>query len=317
MKSSLGSGLRIKQYEKRFFQGEQKHEEKEGETFNIVKTFGAYEVREASEGYELLKNGEVVGTFSEAKVEENRIIFKLSHGMNLEVSENGVREILSPEKAELSGLIASDGCICKYQSKKGKSTGYEISLVTVDYELVGVFKKLSEDVYSMTPHEYLKHHKTKEGEKEHYRTAMYSKKVAYDLWNLGIKGPKPYEFHPPIGYLDEEGKKAYLRGFFSGDGNVSMGKKGHYIRIYSKCKEGLNELRKLFIDLGFHPSEIHTRDRGTIPGRFSGSEYSFTIPEEDHLKFIKEIGSKREEHESRLQLIRTIDEEKERRKTEK
>jgi DNA-binding transcriptional regulator WhiA len=237
--------------------------------------------------------------------------------MNLKVSEKGVREILSPEKAELCGLIASDGCVCKYRSKKGKSTGYEVSLTTVDYELMGVFKKLSEDVYSMTPHEYLKHHKTKEGEKEHYRTAMYSKKVAYDLWNLEIKGPEPYEFHPPTRYLDEEGKRAYLRGFFSGDGNVSMGKKGHCIRIYSKCKEGLSELRKLFIDLGFHPSKIHTRDRGIIPEKFSGSEYYFTTPEEDHLKFIKEIGSEKEEHKSRLQLIRMIDEEKERRERKK
>ncbi|MBO3842234.1 MAG: LAGLIDADG family homing endonuclease [Candidatus Brockarchaeota archaeon] len=38
--------------------------------------------------------------------------------------------------------------------------------------------------------------------------------------------------------LDDEGKRAYLRGFFSGDGNVSMTKEGwHEIRIYSKCKD--------------------------------------------------------------------------------
>ncbi|MGC9202377.1 MAG: LAGLIDADG family homing endonuclease [Thermoproteota archaeon] len=312
----MGSGSRTKQYERRFFQGEQKHEEKE-ETFNIIKTLGAYEVREANGGYELLKNGEVVGTFCEAKVEEKRIIFKLSHGMNLEVSEKGVREILSPEKAELCGLIASDGCVCKYQSKKGKSTGYEVSLTTVDPELAEVFDKLAREVYSIAPHHYIRHHKTKEGEKPHLKVALLRRNIAMDLWLLGIKGPEPYEFHPPTRYLDEEGKRAYLRGFFSGDGNVSVGKKGHCIRIYSKCKEGLSELRKLFIDLGFHPSKIHTRDRGIIPEKFSGSEYYFTTPEEDHLKFIKEIGSEKEEHKSRLQLIRMIDEEKERREGKK
>ncbi|MBO3800550.1 MAG: hypothetical protein FGF52_05825 [Candidatus Brockarchaeota archaeon] len=39
---------------------------------------------------------------------------------------------------------------------------------------------------------------------------------------------------------------------------------GHEIIISSKCKEGLEELRKMLIDLGFHPSEIHTHDRGKV-----------------------------------------------------
>lgn len=140
--------------------------------------------------------------------------------------------------------------------------------------------------------------------------------MVYDL-NFGIKGPEPYEFHPPTKYLDDEGKRAFLK-VFSEDGNVSMTKGGrHAIRIHSKYEEGLRELRELFIDLGFHPSEIHTRNRGMIPGRFSGPEYSFIIPEEDHLKFIEEIGSERKEHINRFQLIKSIDEEKEKRGREK
>ena len=314
----MGSGSRVKQYERRFFEGEQKRGGREEKAFHTVGIFGEYEVRESKGGgYELLKSGEVVGIFPEARIEESRVIFKLSHGMNLEVSEERVRETFSPERAELCGLMASDGCVCKYQGKEGKSFGYEVSLTTVDYELVGIFKELFGDIYSMMPHEHLKQHKTKEGEKEHYYVAIYSKQVAYDLWNFGIKGPGPYEFHPPTKYLDDEGKRAYLRGFFSGDGNISMTKGGrHNIRIYSKCKEGLSELRELFIDLGFHPGEIKMRDRGTVPGRYSGPEYSFTIPEEDHLRFIEEIGSEREEHKRRLQLIKAIDEEKKRRKEE-
>ncbi|MEM3660743.1 MAG: hypothetical protein QXU11_10165 [Thermoproteota archaeon] len=65
---------------------------------------------------------------------------------------------------------------------------------------------------------------------------------------------------------------------------------------------------------GFHPSEIHTRDRGIIPGKFSGPEHHFSIPEEDHLKFIEEIGSEKGEHKRRFQLIKLMDEDKERRK---
>ncbi|MBO3842232.1 MAG: hypothetical protein FGF48_07440 [Candidatus Brockarchaeota archaeon] len=127
----MGGGSRIKQYERRFFEGEQIREEREDEIFHIVKTFRDYEVREAEGGgYEQLKSGEFVGTFSEAKVEGNRIIFELSHGVNLEVSEKGIREILTSEKAELCGLIASDGTICKYRGKYG---GHEVSLRSIDH----------------------------------------------------------------------------------------------------------------------------------------------------------------------------------------
>lgn len=84
----MGSGSRVRQYKRRFFEGEQAREEREEKTFHVVGTFGEYEVREAEGGgYELLKSGKVVGIFSEARVEENRVVFKLSRGMNLEVSE--------------------------------------------------------------------------------------------------------------------------------------------------------------------------------------------------------------------------------------
>jgi len=169
----MGSGSRIKQYERRFFEGEQKRGEREEKAFHTLGIFGEYEVREAKgDGYELLKSGEVVGIFPEARIEEDRIVFKLSHGVNLVVSEKRVRETFSPERAELCGLMASDGCVCKYRGKEGKSFGYEVSLTTIDYELVGVFKELFGDIYSMMPHERLKQHKTKEGEKEHYYVAI-------------------------------------------------------------------------------------------------------------------------------------------------
>jgi len=300
----MGSGSRVKQYERRFFEGEQKRGGREEKAFHTVGIFGEYEVRESKGGgYELLKSGEVVGIFPEARIEESRVIFRLSHGMNLVVSEKGIREILTAEKAELCGLISSDGTICKY-----RSGGYEVSLRNVDHAPIGVFKELSEDTYGMTPHEHIKWHKTKEGKKQHYHIAIFDRRVAYDLWSLNIKGPEPYEFHPPTKYLDDEGKRAYLRGFFSGDGNVSMTRRGgHHIRIYSSYKEGLEELRKMFEDLGFHPSEIHEKREKPVPGRHRKEyNYYFSIPEEDHLKFIEEIGSEKSEHKRRFELIKLI-----------
>ncbi|MEM3660711.1 MAG: hypothetical protein QXU11_09955 [Thermoproteota archaeon] len=46
-----------------------------------------------SDEYKLIKAGVTIGVFSKARVEEERILFPLSHGMLLEVSKEGVREI--------------------------------------------------------------------------------------------------------------------------------------------------------------------------------------------------------------------------------
>lgn len=71
----MGSGSRVRQYERRFFEGEQARGEREEETFHVAGTFGEYEVREAEGGgYELLKGGEVIGTFFQAEIEEDRVI---------------------------------------------------------------------------------------------------------------------------------------------------------------------------------------------------------------------------------------------------
>lgn len=164
----MGGGSRIGQYERRFHEGEQEREREEIEVSYVVKTFGEYEIREAeSGGYELLKGGEVIGTFTEAEIEEDRVVFKLAYGTSLEVSEKGVREILSPAKAELCGLLASDGCV-----REGKGGRYEVSLSTVDEEMVEAFKRLCEEVYGITPHCYLKH---REGEEDSYEVGVYGK----------------------------------------------------------------------------------------------------------------------------------------------
>jgi hypothetical protein len=298
----MGSGSRIKQYERRFFEGEQKRGEREEKAFHTVGIFGEYEVRESKGGgYELLKSGEVVGIFPEARIEGDRITFRLSHGMNLEVSGKRIRETFSPERAELCGLIASDGTICKY------ARTYEVSFKNVDYELINGFCILVKEVYNMESHIYSTSHVTKKGEKrEYYRAAIFSKKVAYDLWMFGVKGPSHYEFHPPIEHLDEDGIRAYLRGFFSGDGNVSLCKDGrHDFRVYSSFREGLEEIRKMFEELGFHPHEVREEDKEITPEGIRKRFY-FSIPEEDHLKFIEEIGTRKAEFKRKFELIKSI-----------
>lgn len=313
----MGSGSRVRQYQRRFFKGKPIFYEEKKKAFGFVRTFGVYEVRGAEEaGYKLLKGDEVVGTFSEALIEEDRVVFKLSRGVNLEVSEKGVREILSFEKAELCGMISADGGIRRHlHSKEKRYSVYDVYFVTVDKELVRAFNKLVEEIYNMTPHDYIGHHRTKKGEvKDHHRVTIYSKEVVNDLENLNIKGPKPYEFHVPLKYLNGEGKKAYVRGFLSGDGSVSVSKGMHYIRISSSCEEGLRGLREALIDLGFHPSEIHWEKREKVAGETMRDRYTFSIPEEEHFKFIEKIGSEKPGHIEKFKLIESINGKKKRKR---
>ncbi|MEM2088668.1 MAG: LAGLIDADG family homing endonuclease, partial [Thermoproteota archaeon] len=256
------------------------------EAYWTVKTFGEYEVRETESGeYEVVKGGIIIGTFSEARVEKERIIFSLSRGTLLEVSEEGIREITTPEKAKLLGMIASDGSNTfrrEPRSEGGYRTEYSIRFYSEDRELIMTFDEMTEKTYGMASHHYTRKRNGL------ITAAIYSKGVFYDLSDLGLK-TGPYKFHVPRGHLDAEGKRMFLRGFFSGDGSVSISG-CDYIRFYSKCKEGLEELRQILMDIGFHPHEIRFDEKP--------AQYSFSLPREDYLRFIEEIGSDKPSHVS-------------------
>jgi hypothetical protein len=46
----MGSGSRVKQYERRFHEGEQTREKREDEVFRLLRVFGDYEIYESNSG---------------------------------------------------------------------------------------------------------------------------------------------------------------------------------------------------------------------------------------------------------------------------
>jgi|GEM_PF-404443 len=312
----MGSGTRVGQWKERFFEGEIEREEafedetelqcRKEEVSRVIASFGEYGVRGAEEGYELLKEEKVIGTFKKIIIEENSIFFELSRGVSLEVSEKGIREIVASEKAELCGLIASDGGL--YMSEKYHH--YRIYLSSADIEVAKHYEELFEIVYRKRPHRY----RYEPPSTPHYSIEIEDMSIYFDLWNLRIKGPNPYEFHVPKEHLDERGMRAFLRGFFTGDGGVAMGydrtqnRVRFHIRFDSKYKEGLEEIRDLLKDLGFRPLEIHEYYRE------DRTYYYFRISEEEHLKFIEEIGSEKPDHREKFEVLKQIYEEKRRKR---
>ncbi|MGB9718624.1 MAG: LAGLIDADG family homing endonuclease [Thermoproteota archaeon] len=286
----MGGGSAVRQHQRRFLQGEPEDTGRKDECEEALheeRSFGEYEVHETKDGeYELIKETTIIGVFSEARVEEGRILFPLSRGMLLEVSKEGVREIATFEKAVLFGLISSDGSNAYHQkinSKGRHHTDYSTRFYSKDRVLIELFDESFKKMYDMTPHHY-------ERRGGLITAAVYSKSVFYDLSDYDVK-IGAYEFRVPQEHLDYEGKRAYLKGFFSGDGSAYIvhGKR-FQVRFYSRCKEGLDGLRQILMDLGFHPYEIEKDERS------DGIRYYFSVPARECEKFMDEIGSFKPEH---------------------
>lgn len=297
----MGGGSVIKQYERRFGQGESVYEKEstihdvECEKYEAktIRVFGEYEIRKTErEEYELLKKGELIGKFSKAIIEEDRFLFPLSRGILLEVSEEGRKEIATPKKAEICGLIASDGGL--YSTRE--HSDHEVHFTSKNRELIERYNDLFKEVYGIEPHVY---HKRKRDGREYFESRTYDRGVYFDLLDLGIK-PKAFEFHVPFKHLDKDGLRAYLRGFFSGDGNISKSEEGFSIKISSTCEEGIKELRKAFELLGFHPNPIHVSKREPPLHDY----YVFSIPEDEYVRFAEEIGTYHPGRAKRLESIR-------------
>ncbi|MBO3842218.1 MAG: hypothetical protein FGF48_07365, partial [Candidatus Brockarchaeota archaeon] len=77
----MGGGSAVRQYERRFLQGEPEDTGRKDECEEAPqkeRSLGEYEVRESESGEcELIKGTAVIGVFSEARIEEGRILFPL------------------------------------------------------------------------------------------------------------------------------------------------------------------------------------------------------------------------------------------------
>ncbi len=70
----MGGGSRVKQYQRRFFEGEQGREEKEEEAFHVVRTFGEYEIRGAeSVDMSFLKEAKLLESFLKPRLKKTEL----------------------------------------------------------------------------------------------------------------------------------------------------------------------------------------------------------------------------------------------------
>ena len=285
----MGAGSRVRQFEYRFYQGEPSLSDAVkscNEGGELIAEFGEYQIVNGADGYELVKGGRIVGIFEEASIESERVVFKLSTGMLLEVTDEGVREVFTKEKAGLHGLTASDGSL--YNGRPG-SRAYRISLESESPELTDLYSQYFEAVYHRQMHQY--------PDRGYPRVVVGNKMAFYDLKNYGAKTGL-YTWNVPREYLDREGAAEWLKCFFSGDGTVKLVCAGedYDISFESTHKEGLENIQSLLLDEFGIKSRLHGPYGEDRPDR--RPEYSLRVW--DEVEFAEEIGSYKEMHIKRL-----------------
>ena len=163
------------------------------------------------------------------------------------VDESYFKMIDSPEKAYWLGFLYADGYVTK-QHKVG------LSLAECD---TGHIEKFRAAIRSTHP----VHFYTSSGYSNcrYARLIFSSEEMSADLQRLGCVQRKslilmfPTEEQVPLIYLRD-----FVRGYFDGDGSITTGGKGHYLRLkICGTKEFLEGLRN-YINSVIQPNELHT-----------------------------------------------------------
>ena len=130
-------------------------------------------------------------------------------------NQNYFREIDSPEKAYMLGLIYSDGCI--YPDKNTNSKYIIFGQVEENKDLVKLFNDTLDSEYPI-------HTKLQSNNKIYYYVELNSTICYNDLLKLGVTPNKSLTLQFPS-FLKEELIPSFILGCFDGDGCVWNGKR--------------------------------------------------------------------------------------------
>ncbi len=187
----------------------------------------------------------------------------------------------SPELMEFLGLLVSDGNI----SKKGDC----ITFANNDFVLIDRFKSLLKNLFAIT--------KTN---KHDCRLVTYSKTLVMFLEHIGFVFDKKLTVPGYFYKLTKDEIRAFIRGYFDGDGTVAMTNEYPTPKLFSKSRDFVNDLQSLLqIKLGISSKiNLHNTPKGSV--------YELSIRGyEGRLKFL-EIGSSTSKKAKKLNKIRKV-----------
>ncbi len=190
-------------------------------------------------------------------------------------------EKTTPDLMEFLGLLVSDGNI----SKKGDAVIFSNN----DSVLIDRFKTLLKNLFGII--------KTN---KHDCRLVTYSKTLVMFLEHIGFVFDKKLTVPGYFYKITKDEIRAFIRGYFDGDGTVAMTNDYPTPKLFSKSREFVNDLQSLIqIKLGISSKiNLHKTPKGSV--------YELTIRGyEGRLKFL-EIGSSTITKSEKLNKIKKV-----------
>ena len=152
------------------------------------------------------------------------------------------------EKAYWLGFLYADGCITRfYKNEKLRSMSLELGLCEKD---IGHLEKFLKCLDSNVP---IQHRTTKIKDKEYgsCRVVINYTKLCYDLIDLGCTPKKTYTLKfPTYDQVPKKFMRDFLRGFFDGDGCISIttcNNKPHIVIIITGMSDMLKSISDFLI----------------------------------------------------------------------
>ncbi len=211
---------------------------------------------------------------------------------------------MQAKKSELIGLLVSDGSIREYTSKytefdKRRNKRYNrikrvkiIEFINTNKDLIERFRELLKEIYNYNPNVGL--------DRGNFRIPITKNYIIFDIKEKVRLGHNSWTIPRFIISGNKKIKKAFIRGFFDGDGSTDISKsKTPRVRLTSTNRKGIKEISELLLQLELNHSLLGPYRRGEN----RKPEFQINIKKDSIIKFINEIGSYHSKKRQRFKKI--------------
>ena len=212
--------------------------------------------------------------------------------------------MISQEKAELLGLLFSDGNYREYDTTfeefdKRRNKIYKRHQRKRIMEFANTDIKLLKYFISLLVKEYQYGPKITLSNKNVFRVCITKKFVIDDLLQENNFGTLKWSVPQKVLTGDKDAKVAFIRGFFDGDGSIDLAdKKIPRIRITSRNVKGLKKLNNLLKEF-----DINAKVNGPYRRHNKNDIYELLLQTNSVIKFIKAIRSNHSKKMKRFNQI--------------
>jgi intein/homing endonuclease len=174
-----------------------------------------------------------------------------------EVNDNYFSIIDSEEKAYWLGFLYADGYV---RMKDNRSGQLKLKLSSKDREHIVLFNKCLSSNYPIKDSISTIIYKGSESRSSLSEVSIYNTKIVNDLINNGCMNKKTFLIRLPN--INKSMYRHFIRGYFDGDGCISISKKGHFsIKIISN-RDFISDISDYLLSIGIN--RVNIRDNGRV-----------------------------------------------------